>query len=58
MSLKQKLDHLKKNSQWKCDDRWERRAADKVQWATLGGYTDTHIYSNRYCVRYLGLLFS
>eukprot|EP01043_Picozoa_sp_COSAG02_P064499 COSAG02_NODE_9449_length_2212_cov_13.234098_1_plen_129_part_10 len=31
-----KLEWLKRNEQWKCDDRWERRAADKTGWNTNG----------------------
>ena len=36
MDMPAKLEWLKRNEQWKCDDRWERRAADKTGWNTNG----------------------
>merc|ERR1711871_929950 len=36
MDMSAKLEWLKRNQQWKCDDRWERRAEDKTGWNTNG----------------------
>lgn len=36
MDMGQKLEWLKRNEQWKCADRWERRAEDKTGWNTNG----------------------
>jgi hypothetical protein len=36
MDMGAKLEWLKRNEEWKCADRWERRDEDKTHWKTNG----------------------
>eukprot|EP01046_Picozoa_sp_COSAG06_P017349 COSAG06_NODE_1175_length_10410_cov_7.148579_6_plen_591_part_00 len=36
MDMEAKLEWLKRNEEWKCADRWERRAEDKTAWNKNG----------------------
>ena len=48
MDMDMKLEWLKKNKQWKCDDRWERRDADRRDgWKTNGVSTLAGTYAEQ-----------
>jgi hypothetical protein len=36
MDLKHKLEFLKKNPEWKCEDKWEQRYFDRISWKSNG----------------------
>ena len=36
MDLKHKLEILKKNPEWKCEDKWEQRSLDRTSWKSNG----------------------